>query len=521
MMEQGPDGMTGPDQGKRGYAMDNHHNENSLPAALPPEVRGPEVGVSDMADARESRVMTQLRLLSAYGKPVISFTMNIMGPVKVFPLSVRSFNEGVRLIRLQLRAFHVPVLEEALNEAVTGYEAFWAADGDLRHIKEILCLLEEHLSIGRLFDIDVIGPGGVKISRTELGFPGRKCLLCGKDTFVCSRARSHTVPELLEKSCSLMRTYFSEQTAERLSSLSMQALLYEVSVTPKPGLVDRNNNGAHKDMDIFTFEASAVSLNRWFREFALCGLNAGDDPMPRVFSRLRSAGIEAEDCMFRATGGINTHKGLIFSLSVLNCAMGILMRDGGTPTPGEVSSTVRLLTSDIMKDFEGVTEETAKTHGEKLYAKYGIRGIRGEAASGYATVTGTGLRVLSSCLAGGWSFNDAGAATLLHIIAETEDSNIVSRSSYEELLEIRDRIRKKLKECGFPETEGSLPASSAGHDCPSGTAVDAPGELPSPAPLLAFAEELDREFIARNISPGGSADLLALTFFVYFCLKGA
>lgn len=491
--------------------MTNQHNENDLLTGFPPEVRGPEVGVQDMADARESRVMTQTRLLTAYGKPVVSFTMNIMGPVKVFPLSVRSFNEGVRLIALQLEAFHVPVLETAVSRADTGYEAFWAVDGELRRIKEILCLLEEHLSIGRLFDIDVIGPGGMKISRTELGFPGRKCLLCGKDTFVCSRARAHTVPELLEKSCSLMRGYFNDQTAERLSSLSMQALLYEVSVTPKPGLVDRNNNGAHKDMDIFTFEASAVSLNRWFREFALCGLNAGDDPMPRVFSRLRSEGIEAEDCMFRATGGINTHKGLIFSLSILNCAMGILMRDGGTPTPGELSAAVKLLTADIMKDFEGITEETAKTHGEKLYAKYGIRGIRGEAASGYAAVTGTGLRVLEACLAGGWSVNDAGVAALLHIIAETEDSNIVSRSSYEALLEIRERIRRKLTECGFPETAGS----------PAGAAGASSRVMPSPAPLLAFAEELDREFIKRNISPGGSADLLALTFFVHFCLKGA
>lgn len=164
--------------------------------------------------------------------------------------------------------------------------------------------------------------------------------------------------------------------------------------------------------------------------------------------------------------------------------MGILMRDGGIPTPGELSAAVKLLTADIMKDFEGVTEETAKTHGEKLYAKYGIRGIRGEAASGYAAVTGTGLRVLEACLAGGWSVNDAGVAALLHIIAETEDSNIVSRSSYEALLEIRERIRRKLTECGFPDTAGN----------PAGTAGAPSRVMPSPEPLLAFAEELDREF---------------------------
>ena len=69
-----------------------------------------------------------------------------------------------------------------------------------------------------------------------------------------------------------MKDYFEEKQAKKLSSLSMQALLYEVSATPKPGLVDRNNTGAHKDMDIFTFEASAVSLNHYFEKFALCGM---------------------------------------------------------------------------------------------------------------------------------------------------------------------------------------------------------------------------------------------------------
>ena len=78
--------------------------------------------------------------------------------------------------------------------------------------------------------------------------------------------RTHTVKELLDKACELMKDYFEEKQAKKLSSLSMQALLYEVSATPKPGLVDRNNTGAHKDMDIFTFEASAVSLNHYFEK---------------------------------------------------------------------------------------------------------------------------------------------------------------------------------------------------------------------------------------------------------------
>ena len=161
------------------------------------------------------------------------------------------------------------------------------------------CLLEDSVALGRLFDIDVIQTDGMKISRTDLGFSTRKCLICNQEAFVCSRARTHSVKELLEQECQIMTNYFAKQHARKLSSLSMQALLYEVSVTPKPGLVDRNNTGAHQDMDIFTFEASAVSLNHYFEQFALCGIENGHEPFSRIFSRLRSLGIQAEETMFR------------------------------------------------------------------------------------------------------------------------------------------------------------------------------------------------------------------------------
>ena len=118
----------------------------------------------------------------------------------------------------------------------TGNEQFWSVKGDDLFIKETLCLLEDSLSFGRLFVIDVIRTDETKVSRTELGFPGRKCLLCSNHAFVCSRSRTHTVKELLDKACELMKDYFEEKQAKKLSSLSMQALLYEVSATPKPGL---------------------------------------------------------------------------------------------------------------------------------------------------------------------------------------------------------------------------------------------------------------------------------------------
>jgi len=457
---------------------------------------GPSVDVLDMADARERRAAIQAQLLKKHPVPLISFTLNIMGPVKVFPLSVRTFYEGVRLIELQLSAFRLPVLEKQVHEAPTGDEAFFSVDAPLKKVKEVLLRLEEHLSAGRLFDMDVIGPRGEKISRTDLGFPGRKCLLCGKDAFVCARSRSHTVEELLDRSALLMQTYFEEKTASELSSLSMQALLCEVSITPKPGLVDRHNNGAHRDMDIFTFEASAVSLNRWFSRFALCGMRNAGKPYGEIFASLRSLGIEAEDDMFRATGGVNTHKGLIFALSVLNCAIGIVCGREEPLTEDRLSETCRLLSAEVEEDFRSAKKEAALhpdalTHGEKSWIENGLRGARGEALSGYRTVFEKALPVLRHWRSCGCSINDSGVLTLLHIIAETEDTNLVSRSSFEEAAELRHRISETLK-TGQKED----PAEEA-------------------ARLMAFAEDLDREFIARNLSPGGSADLLALTLFLH------
>ena len=417
-------------------------------------VTGREVSLKDMLDAREHRQEVQRMLLSEHHLPVISFTLNIVGPVKVFPLALRTFHEGIRLIETQCHAWKIPIIATYSTTSHTGHEYFWAVDGDVRFIKEHLCLLEDSVALGRLFDIDVIQTDGMKISRTDLGFSTRKCLICNQEAFVCSRARTHSVKELLEQECQIMTNYFAKQHARKLSSLSMQALVYEVSVTPKPGLVDRNNTGAHQDMDIFTFEASAVSLNHYFEQFALCGIENGHEPFSRIFSRLRS--------------------------------LGYMYANHIPYSPDTLLKINRKLVADVLEDFNDVTVENARTNGERLYALYGMKGARGEALSGYHTVLKKALPVLKHQLDRGLSLNDAGAVTLLYIMAHSEDTNIVNRSSYHSMKKIQALLRETLNDPEFINKD--------------------------PIPYL---ESLDREFIKNNISPGGSADLLALTFFLY------
>ena len=218
-------------------------------------VTGQYVELPKMLDARERRQFVQQKLLSEHQLPLISFTLNIVGPIKVFPLAIRTFEEGLSMIRTQCMAWKLPIIEEKRIEDITGYEAFLVIDSDAKTVKEILCRLEERTPLGRLFDLDVLSPDGTKISRTDFHMPPRKCLLCNQDAFVCSRSRTHSVDEILTRECEIMEDYFHHQYAHQISSLAMASLLYEVAATPKPGLVDRDNSGSHKDMDFYTFQS--------------------------------------------------------------------------------------------------------------------------------------------------------------------------------------------------------------------------------------------------------------------------
>lgn len=448
-------------------------------------VVGEYVDLERMMAARERRQAIQQALLSQYSLPLISFTLNIVGPVKVFPLAVRTYKEGLRLIQTQCSAWHLPVIAQKERKDITGYEAFLVIEGDPKKIKEILCRLEERTHLGRLFDLDVIQTNGNKVSREDFEREPRKCLICSQNAFVCSRSRAHTVEELLEKECEIMADYFNHQYASYISSLSMRALLYEVAATPKPGLVDRNNSGSHKDMDFYTFQRSAVSLNHFFEEFTLCGILNCHRPCHEIFTLLRPIGLEAEQVMRQATGGVNTHKGMIFSLGIFCCALGYLYGNQISFTERAFVETCTAMTSHLLEDFNGITKETAKTHGEMLYAVYGITGIRGEAASGYPTVFHLALPVFCDYRKRGFSVNDAGVFTLLHIIANAADTNLMARSDYETMKQVQKKIQALLEQNLAPDE------------------------------YLEEIYRLDDAFIQRNLSPGGSADMLALTYFIY------
>jgi triphosphoribosyl-dephospho-CoA synthetase len=208
-------------------------------------------------------------------------------------------------------------------------------------------------------------------------------------------------------------------------------------------------------MDFFTFLDSACALIPYLKACALHGVRGFDLPPDALFGLLRRAGLDAEREMFSATRGVNTHKGIVFSMGILCAAAGTLwvqserfsaenlcMRCGELAAGGGVLSQLGKLSSG-----------NAATAGEKLYVSAGVTGVRGEVAGGLSSVRKVGLPVLSKLLARGWHPNDAGAVTLLHLVASVADTNLMARGTVARQQALSKSVSELLSRCEAPDPE--------------------------------------------------------------------
>ena len=426
----------------------------------------------EILDARERRVARQKELIVAHGCSLVSFTMNIAGPVKYSPAIDKGFSLG--LARIDCMLSGLPVLSRNVIREHTGCEALWAVDADPLFLKALVVHLEDRDCFGRLLDIDILDSNGRKLDRQLLGLAPRKCLLCEKEAKLCSRSRTHSVEQLQAKTAERLD---SPQETIPVSMLAVKALLWEVFTTPKPGLVDRNNRGSHKDMDLMTFLASTYALGPYFEEAVIIGRQTRHLPPQQTFDALRQAGIRAEQEMLRATGGVNTHKGAIFTLGILCGALGRT----NSFRPEDILSICADMTAGITHELDDPMLETV---GARLYRKHKITGIRGQAEKGFPAVLQVGLPRLVQGLSQGLSLNDAGCAALLWLMTVIEDTNLIARGGFENWQTVLEDVRRILVGTPFPD--------------------------------ISQLSQLDKAFIQKNLSPGGSADLLALTYFLYF-----
>lgn len=270
---------------------------------------------------------------------------------------------------------------------------------------------------------------------------------------------------------------------QKVGQYLTQAILLEVSTHPKPGLVTRLSNGAHKDMSIFTFMMSSAVLSKAFNDLQDIG-QAHRGTLAELFCKLRSYGVGAEAELLRVTKGVNTQRGILFAGGIVSAVSGYAMnmglsRDALLPM---IKEMVAGLVARELKNLD----HAAMTAGEKLYYKYGITGIRGEVENGFPSVVNYGLPALEDAFDKGATINDALVHALISLMTVVEDSNVIWRTDYDTLLEVQ-RIAKNILSLGSVFTEKGR---------------------------MAIAET-ERYFLQRHISPGGSADLLSVTITLY------
>ena len=437
--------------------------------------------MQEILAARENRVAKQQELLTCFGKPIICFTMNIAGPEKYSNDILWGFRLGNQWLKAQLADLSILHYEGQILP--TGCEGYYVVDAQAELLKQRTVQIEDSAPVARLFDMDVLDSDGRKLERTDFAFPQRKCLLCDQPAYICGRSRTHSIEALQTKTAALLQEAITQEDSKKIAQIAQQSLLYEACTTPKPGLVDCRNSGSHQDMDIFSFMASAASLSAYFARCAQIGAETRGLPPKDVFDRLHLPGRLAEHTMYQATNGVNTHKGSIFSLGILCAAAGRLGPHNRTSEA--ILTACKAMAQGIVDvAFRNVTENNTATTGEMLYVKFGITGARGQAEQGYPQVLQVGLPVLEKGLQAGLSLNDAGCAVLLALLSTTVDTNLIHRSSLQEQQALAAEIGELLQQ--------------------------------NPYPTKAELERLDDRFITRNLSPGGCADLLAITYFLHF-----
>jgi triphosphoribosyl-dephospho-CoA synthase len=271
-----------------------------------------------------------------------------------------------------------------------------------------------------------------------------------------------------------------EWVADQVASTAASALLAELETWPKPGLVSHVDSGSHTDMDASTFRASVASITPFFGRLTLAGaVGSGVD-------KLREIGLEAERAMLKETGGANTHRGAIFALGLLSAAAGATW-SGALEPP--LLWGGRLLSATVRRRWGSAIMRgpiLLRSHGTDALRRYGAGGARAQAAAGFPHALEVGLPALRFGRA--LAPDDPEAArvqSFFALLGSLEDTNLLHRGGADGLRFAQEQARQFLEGGGIKQARWREQAVA-----------------------------VHRAFIARHLSPGGCADLLAITLFI-------
>ncbi len=261
-----------------------------------------------------------------------------------------------------------------------------------------------------------------------------------------------------------------------LGRAAIASLYDELALEPKPGLVSFADAGSHDDMDASTFLRSLFALRHYFVRVATQGARGA------AFAPLEALGIEAEARMLRATGGVNTHRGAIFTLGLLCASAGAAHAAGSPCDPATLRATLRARWGAALASR---ADRARDTHGARVARAYGLRSASQEAAQGLPTLFDHVLPALRRARHAGADDRGAKLHALFTAMAEVDDTNLAHRGGLPGLRDAQRLAREFLADGG-------------------GLTPDAP----------ARAARVHATFVARRLSPGGAADLLAAACWV-------
>ncbi|AWK88548.1 triphosphoribosyl-dephospho-CoA synthase MdcB [Azospirillum thermophilum] len=276
-----------------------------------------------------------------------------------------------------------------------------------------------------------------------------------------------------------------------IGSACLTGILLEVSVHPKPGLVTPRSMGAHRDMDLQTFMLTSAAIAPCFHRCAAIGLSHADDPAA-VLALVRTVGRDYDRRLLAASNGVNTQRGALFALGLTAAAAGLCHDDRRPMCPDRVFAATAAITRGIVERELETRRRDPVTAGEILFDRHGVTGIRGEVEAGFPTVAAHGLPALRAALTQEVELNRALLHALIAIVAAAEDTTVLWRGGPEGLAFVRER---------------------AARICDLGGALTGRGL----AEIHRFADDC----VARRLSPGGGADLLAVTVAIHLLETGS
>ncbi|NOU59065.1 triphosphoribosyl-dephospho-CoA synthase [Marinifilum caeruleilacunae] len=361
----------------------------------------------------------------------------------------------------------------------------------IEEIKQITEKFEENHTLGRLLDVDITNAQGDPVSSGK----AKTCYYCSeKPALLCMRQQNHSYTDIRKKINADIDKYLNELSREQicndLAAKALKSLLHEVALSPKPGLVDRFSNGSHDDMDFATFLNSASVLSVYFKEIANYGFSFKHENLKEALPELRRIGLLMEEDMFRETKGVNTHKGAIFLLGFSLFVSAYLIAKQRFNYHSFVDLIQKLNGNLVERELGRKLYQTKQTHGEVCFEKYGNkgRGIRGEIQAGLPCVFENAIPVLERHLANVEADDKLLQKSLTHallaLIANNDDSNILFRKGVDVLDELKAKAQLAMDCFGEEDFENRY------------------------SDLINYCE-------SNHISPGGSADLLAVSYFIY------